>query len=338
VYKAGRTTPALAGDEQATGVAAIDLSIVIVTWNAREYTRECLESLAQQSAVLTMETIVVDNASADGTPEMIGEEFPHVRLLRNSSNLGFAKANNIGIRSSRGKYVCLVNSDVNVPGECLRKMHTYMEQNPKVGVLGPRMMDRRGLALRSYMRFPSVWNCLCNSLALDQLFKGSRLFGGTMMTDFDNRNTGEVDVLNGWFLMIRRDALNEVGLLDERFFMYGEDIDWSYRFYKAGWKRVYFAAAAALHYGGASSANAPRQFYIEMRRANLQLWRKHHAGITTPAYLVILWLHEVVRVLGHGALYLLRRSERPQEAFKIGRSLACMSWLLGARSTAAQVR
>jgi GT2 family glycosyltransferase len=311
--------------------SGIDLSIVIVTWNAREYALECLKSLQQQDGALSTEIIVVDNASADGTPDAVKREFPHVRLVENESNLGFAKANNIGIRLSNGKYICLINSDVNVPRECLPRMHAYMELNREVGVLAPRMRGRNGQIGRSYMRFPTVWNCLCRSLALDSLFKGSKAFGGTMMTDFKNDQTAEVDVLNGWFLMVRREALDKVGLLDERFFMYGEDIEWSYRFHRAGWKRVYFAGAEALHYGGASSANAPTRFYVEMKKADIQFWRKHHGRIGTLAYLLTVWVHEVVRILGHGALFLLKKSLRAEAKFKVKRSWACVAWLFGAK-------
>jgi len=316
----------------------IDLSIVIVTWNAKDYTLQCLKSLQQQDSKLSTETIVVDNASSDGTPDAVKREFSQVRLVENDSNLGFAKANNIGIRLSKGKYICLINSDVIVPPECLLRMHAYMEQNREVGVLSPRMRGRNGQVDRSYMRFPTVWNCLCHSLALDSLFKGSKAFGGTMMTDFKNEHTAEVDVLNGWFLMVRREALEKVGLLDERFFIYSEDVDWSSRFHRAGWKRVYFAGAEALHYGGASSANAPTQFYIEMQRANIQFWEKHHGRIGTLAYLLMVWLREVVRVLGHGALYCFKGSARHDAGFKVRRSLACLWWLSRSRSGGASVR
>jgi hypothetical protein len=175
-------------------------------------------------------------------------------------------------------------------------------------------------------------------LAWDSLFKGLKAFGGTMMTDFKNDHTAEVDVLNGWFLMVRREALDKVGLLDERFFIYGEDIDWSCRFHRAGWKRVYFAGAEAHHYGGASSAHAPTRFYIERRWANIQLWRKYHGRIAILAYLLLVWLHEVVRVLGYGTLYCFKGSARHEAGFKVRRSLACLSWLSRSRSGGAAVR
>ncbi len=312
--------------------SSIDLSIIIVTWNVKDYTLQCLKSLQQQDGALSMETIVVDNASSDGTPAAVRWEFSQVRLVENDSNLGFAKANNIGIRLSKGRYICLINPDVTVPPECLPRMHAYMEQNREVGVLSPRMRGRNGQVDRSYMRFPTVWNCLCHCLAWDSLFKGLKAFGGTMMTDFKNDHTAEVDVLNGWFLMVRREAMDEVGLLDERFFMYGEDMDWSYRFHQTGWKRVYFAGAGALHLCGGASANAPTCFYIEKQRANIQFWRKHHGRIGAFAYLLMVWLYQVVRVLSHGALYCFKGSAYHDAGFKVRRSLACLSWLSRSRS------
>jgi GT2 family glycosyltransferase len=306
----------------------IAISIIIVTWNGRQFTLECLDSLRFYLDDRKVEIIVVDNASSDGTPELVDQDFPWVRLIRNSSNLGFAKANNIGIVASKGRYVCLVNSDVKVPQDCLRAMEAYMEANPAVGLIGPRMLCPGELIGRSYMRFPTVWRALCNALELHCVFRDSARLSGIMMPDFDNRQTAEVDVLNGWFLMARRRAVEEVGMLDEQFFMYGEDIDWSLRFHKAGWKRVYFAGASAFHYGGASSSVEPARFYIEMKRANLLLYRKHHGVLQSVAYFTITGLHEVLRVAGNSLLKVVSTSGRSEAASKVKRSLACIQWLV----------
>ena len=306
----------------------IDITIIIVTWNAKHFACECLDSLRIFWDNPKVEVIVVDNASSDGTSEVIEQEFPWVHLIRNSANLGFARANNIGMAASAGKYICLVNSDVKVPPDCLPGMHVYMEANPSVGMLGPQMLCPNGLIGRSYMRFPTVWRGLCDAFALHRIFRSSRRLSGILMPDFDNSQTAEVDVLNGWFWMVRRQAVNEVGMLDERFFMYGEDIDWCYRFCKAGWKRVYLSGARAFHYGGASSTVAPTRFYIEMRRANLQLFRKHTNNIKTYGYLVATLLHETLRVMGNCVLILRHKSERPKAVLKMTRSVACIRWLV----------
>lgn len=305
------------------------VSIVIVTWNAREYTRECLTSLRPVEAEGHCEVIVVDNDSSDGTPEMVAKEYPWVKLIQSGANLGFAKGNNIGIRQASGRYVCLINSDVVVPPGCLEKMTDYMEAHPDIGVLGPRMRAPDGGTGLSVMKVPTVWNSLCCALGNHR--------GGYMMEDFSYDNTEDVEVLTGWFWMVRKTALDEVGGLDERFFMYGEDIDWCYRFTKGGWRVVYYAGAEALHYGAASSNNAPVRFYVEMHRANLQCFRKHHGALASGAFILVTWLHQLVRLAGYGALFVLRPCKRSSAELKIQRSLSCLGWLAdGAPSGRAQ--
>ena len=306
----------------------IDISIIIVTWNGKQFAWECLESLRIYKDDPEVEIIVVDNASTDGTAELVEQDFPWARMIRNSSNLGFAKANNIGMAASMGKFVCLVNSDVKVPPDCIQKMRKYMDITTSVGMIGPQMLSPNGRIERSYMRFPTVWRSFCNALGLHRIFRTSRILSGIMMPDFNNSQTAEVDVLNGWFLMVRRRALDEVGKLDERFHMYGEDIDWSIRFCKAGWKRAYYSGACAFHYGGASSAIAPTRLYIEMNRANLQLFRKHYGSPGHLAALAVNCLHELVRLAGYSLLGMSSKSQRSRALLKVKRSLACIQWLI----------
>jgi|HubBroStandDraft_1064217.scaffolds.fasta_scaffold00277_20 GT2 family glycosyltransferase len=303
------------------------VSVVIVVWNAKHYVVECLESLREHCAKVCSEVIVVDNASTDGTPELIAEMFPEFRLIRNPDNLGFAKANNIGIAESSGDYLCLVNSDVKFLDDCISPMVRYLSEHSTVGMLGPKMLAADGEVRRSTMRFPTVWNNFCRAIGLDSLFKGSRAFGGLLMSDFDHQTTAPVEVLNGWFLAIRRSAVERVGLLDPQFFMYGEDVDWCYRFRQAGEKVVFFAEAGAIHYGGASSSNAPLRFYLELYRATWQYWRKHHGGVAQLGFLVAFGIHHSLRLLGSGFLYLCSPSQRPHTAARFKRSLACLQWV-----------
>lgn len=310
----------------------MNLSIVVVTWNAKRIVCECLESLRGHAKDSNTETIVVDNASSDGTPKLIRENFAHVRLCQNNKNIGFAGGNNIGIKLSTGKYIGLVNSDVVVPPGCMEKMIQYMEQHPDVGMLGPKMLLKDGSIGQSCMRFPSVWNMFCRALALDQLFKGSGFLGGFLMTDFSYDRVTDVDVLTGWFWMVRRRALDQVGLLDERFFMYGEDIDWSKRFHGAGWRVVFYPGAEAVHYCGASSSNAPTRFYVEMNRANMQYFQRYHGKFLVFGFWLTTWLHEIVRIIGYGTVYLLKRAGNPEAGFKLKRSMACLRWLIGLKA------
>ena len=143
-----------------------DVSIIIVVWNAKKYVIECLESVREHCGNVSYEVIIVDNASTDGTPDLIAQRFPEFRLIRNSDNLGFAKANNIGMAQSSREYLCLVNSDVKFIGDCLSPMLNFLRQNPDVGMVGPRMLAPDGTVSRSTMRFPTIWNQVCRAFAL----------------------------------------------------------------------------------------------------------------------------------------------------------------------------
>ncbi len=320
--------PGKAGCSDMRREAAPVLSIITVTWNGRKYVEECLLSLDQQGRV-PAEVIVIDNASTDGTHELVEQMFPRFTAIRNSDNLGFAKANNIGIRLSRGKYLCLINSDVVVPSDCLNELYRYMESNPDVAVVGPQMRGHDGAVRRSTMRLPSLGNALCRAIAADRWPFLSRLVGGQMMSDFRHDHTADVQVLNGWFWMIRREAVEQVGLLDERFFMYGEDIDWCRRFLDAGWRLVFCHSANAVHYGGASSSVAPVRFYLEMHRANLQYWQKHHGPVAQFAYRSIVVVHHVIRLAGNSVAFLALPRKRVELSKKIKRSWALLVWMAG---------
>jgi GT2 family glycosyltransferase len=319
------------------------ISIVIVVWNAKKYVLECLDSLKENLAEIRaeVEVIIVDNASTDGSAELVEQRFPEFKLIRNADNLGFSKANNIGIAQASGDYICLVNSDVKFVDDCLSPMLRYLEDNPGVAMIGPKMLTAKGEAARSTMRFPTIWNSLTRALALDRVFRHSAFFGGHLMSDFDHQRTIPVEVLNGWFLLMRRSALEKVGLLDPQFFMYGEDVDWCYRFHQAGQKLVFFAGAGAIHYGGASSASAPLRFHIEMYRANLQYWRKHHGWLAQQLFLQTLAIYDTARMPGLALCYLFLPSQRQNIVFKLKRSLACLQWTIRAmtrREGAGQVQ
>jgi len=308
------------------------LSIVIVTWNGKRYALECLESLHACPTEVPIEIIVVDNASRDGTPEAIRTRFPDVNVVQNQANHGFAKANNMGVALSRGKYVCLINSDVVVSPGCLDRMLALMQTNPDIGILGPKMLCPDGSVGLSVMRLPTVWNTLCSAVALNSIFPNSRLFAGFSVKSDAIRTVKDVQVVTGWFWMVSRTALMQVGGLDERFFMYGEDIDWCRRFREAGWRVVFCGGAEALHYGGASSADTPARFYVEMRRANLQYFHKHHGTLGAVGYTLAIGIHELARIAGYSLSYCYDRSRRIEASRKVRRSLSCLRWLVGGTS------
>jgi GT2 family glycosyltransferase len=304
------------------------VSVVIVSWNAREFLVQCLNSLSTAACRYPIEVIVVDNDSDDGSPTMVERQFPAVKLFRNQANLGFAKANNVGIRHSSGKYICLINSDVKVLPSCISKLVDYMEAHADAGMVGPQIIGGDGRLQRSCRGFPTTWNMFCRALALDVILPRCRWFGGYLMPYWKHDHEKQVDILSGCFWTVRRKALDTVGLLDEDFFMYGEDMDWCKRFAKAGWGTVFVPKAEAIHYGGASSANAPVRFYVEKHRADLQYWRKHHSTPAVGLYILLTCLHLLLRATGHSLTLLHRSDGRENARHKLHRSLVALRWIV----------
>lgn len=306
----------------------IDISIIIVSWNASDFLEKCIQSILKESSNIQFEIIVVDNDSTDGSPEMLQNLFPSVNLIRNNENFGFAKANNIGIRKARGNYICLINSDVEVLPECFVRMLEYMKKNPEIGMLGPQILNPDETVQRTCRGWPTLWNLFCRAIALDTLFPKMKMFSCREMTYWAQDSIREIEVLSGCFLMVRRGAMDKVGLLDERFFIYAEDVDWCKRFWMAGWKVVYYPLAQSIHYGGASSENAPVRFYLEMQRANLCYWQKHHGGLAQKGYICIVAFHHVIRLIVAITQYFIRPSKRSQNLYKLKRNIFCIKWIL----------
>jgi len=310
------------------GATLPTVSLVVVSWNAEDYLRQCLASLFSEGHYPAADVIVVDNASSDRSPDLVARDYPQVRLIRNTTNLGFAKANNIGISAATGKYVGFVNSDVKVLPTCIGRLVNYCEAHPEVGMVGPRIIGGDGQLQRSCRGFPTVWNMFCRALALDTIFPRARLFTGYSLWHWPQDTGRNVDILSGCFWLARRKAIDDVGLLDESFFMYGEDMDWCKRFWEHGWKLSFVPSAEAIHYGGGSSANAPIRFYVERHRADLQYWHKHHSRSSVACYFGLTCLHLLLRLAGYAAAFLFRRSGREICRYKMKRSVAALKWML----------
>jgi GT2 family glycosyltransferase len=307
----------------------VDVSAVIVNWNTRQLLLDCIRSILSETAEPKLEIIVVDNDSHDGSAEAVLREFPACRVIRNPRNAGFAAANNLGIAASSGRYVCLVNSDVKLLDSCLDRMCAYMDQHAEVGMLGPLVLNRDRTIQRSVSRLPTVWNTLIQAVFFDRLFPGLPWFHSRFTNIPDLSRPSQVEVLSGCFLMVRRAALNLVGPLDERFFMYKEDVDWCKRFSEAGSAIVFYPEAKTIHYGGASSSQAPVRFLLEMETANIQYWNKHHSTVAVKTVRVISGIHYGSRLLGWAVMYLLRQKSRTLASDMVRNSAACLSWLSG---------
>lgn len=306
----------------------LDISIIIVSWNAKRFLLDCLESIrADVDHLARREIIVVDNASTDGSPDAVAEQFPEVILIREQSNLGFARANNVGIRRAAGRYLYLINSDVVVRPGSLDRFVAFMDENRKVGVSGPRVYYPDGRDQPSFWNYPTVANSLLQTFGLDfdRRFASSSPYR-TVENHFPNAK--RVQVLMGCFWVVRRSALEAVGLLDEAFFMYAEDMDWCRRFHLGGWDLVYVHEIETVHHGGGSSSSAPTRFFIEMNRSVMRYWSKHHGRIGKYFCAFNIALHQVVRIVPRLATYLFRPSARAAVTPKIQRSVACLRWVM----------
>jgi GT2 family glycosyltransferase len=306
----------------------VDVSLIIVNWNTRDLLRKCLRSVSGAAKLVRSEVLVVDNGSSDGSAGMVRHEFPWVRLIEAGSNLGFARANNIAIRESRGCYVCLVNSDVVLLDGCIDRMVFYMDGEPAIGILGPRVLNADGTLQTSCRGTPTLWNTTCRALGLDRCLPRWPLFSGLQMTYWNHDGIRSVDGILGCVWTVRRTAIDRVGLLDERFFMYAEDMDYCYRCRMAGWDVVYYPKAEVIHYGGASSRDAPTRSYVEANRSSFLYWAKYYGIAQRAGFYGVILVGELMRIARGGALY-LRVSRRREARHKIGRSVSCVLWLLG---------
>jgi GT2 family glycosyltransferase len=306
------------------------VSVIVVSWNARELLRGCLASLRQAQPACLLETIVVDNDSHDGSAEMVESEFPDARVIRSGKNLGFAGGNNLGIAAAQGDTFALVNSDALVHPGCLETLLAFLQSTPTAGLVGPKVFGADGLLQRNSRHLPSFWNTLCRALAVDRLFPGQSLLSGYEVPVAQHARTHRAQVLSGCFWLARREAVEQVGLLDDRFFFYGEDIDWCKRFSDAGWSMYFVPDATATHLGGGSSSGAPLRFSIEMLRATLKYWRKHHGAIGESTSRVLLILHHSLRLASRSLVARITRPVSPHAQHKRAEDAACLMWLLQA--------
>lgn len=247
------------------------LSIVIVSYNVRSYLEQCLDSVRKAAEGLETEVFVVDNASADDTVEAIGSRYPWVRLIANTENLGFARANNIAIRQAQGEYVLLLNPDTTVAEHTLREAVGFMDSHPQAGGAGVMMHNEDGTrAPESRRAIPTPWVS-----ALKMLGFTSRYYMSHLPWDEPAR----IEVISGAFCLLRHKALDGIGLLDEDFFMYGEDIDLSYRLLKGGWENWYLPLPI-VHYKGKSTQKSEFRYVHIFYQAMLIFFRKHYSHLS----------------------------------------------------------
>ncbi len=285
------------------------LSVIIVNYNVKYFIEQALLSVRKASEGLPVEVIVIDNNSVDGSVALMEQKFPEVKLVANTKNVGFSAANNQGIRIATGKYVLLLNPDTVVEEDTFTKTIEFMDNHPNAGALGVKMYDGKGVFLPESKRgLPTPATAFYKMTGLSALFPRSKIFNHYYLGHLDNDETQEIEVLSGAFMLLRKSVLDEIGLLDETFFMYGEDIDLSYRILKAGYKNYYYPHTRIIHYKGEStkkgSLNYVRIFYNAMiifaqkhftsSRARYYVW-----GIQLAIYLKALLtvVEQIVRQL-----------------------------------------
>jgi GT2 family glycosyltransferase len=285
-----------------------DVSIVVVNWNTRDLLAECLEAIARTSGDLDMEIIVVDNGSTDGSQDMVRQRFPQVHLIANMENLGFARANNQAIRRSQGRYVLLLNSDAFVREHTIQHVVAFMDAHPEAGMAGCKLLYEDGRLQPSCYTFPTLFTEFCIATGLDKLFSKSPLFGKYRMTYWDFGDVREVDVIVGAFMLVRATAIGEVGLMDERYFMYSEEVDWCYRFKEKGWQIYFYPHAEAVHLWGSSTGRIRVEMLIQMYRSRIGFFRQHYGRRSATLLKVLIGFNCLLRI-GPGAWYYFRTDD-----------------------------
>lgn len=254
----------------------MDVSIIIVAWNVRELLGNCLRSVYRKTMGIQFEVIYVDNGSVDGSVGMVQSDFPQTRIIENQDNKGFIKANNQGIEIAKGRYVLLLNSDTIVLDNVIARTVEFADTHPKAAVVGCRVLNPDGTLQQSCFRFYSAFNMVLMVLGLSRAFPNNRIFGRKIYGGWDYNSVKEVDVVVGCFSLVRMAAIRQVGMMDEQFFVYGDDIDWCRRFADAGWKIFFTPAGRIIHYGGQTTKQEADRFALQYHGAVLINVKKHY--------------------------------------------------------------
>ncbi len=281
------------------------LSIIIVNYNAEKFLKDCIKSIYTETKGISFDIWVVDNASCDNSVQMVKECFPEVKLIENTQNVGFAKANNMAVSKSEADYVLLLNPDTLILGNAVEKMVEFMDKNPQVGISGCKVLNKDGtlqFACRRSIPTPKV--AFFRLAGLSKLFPNSRIMAKYNLTYLDPDKSSEVDSVSGSFLMIRREVIDSIGLLDEQFFMYGEELDWCLRAKKAGWKVMYWPYAEIIHYKGECTRFNSRRATFEFYRSMYLFHRKHFARHYSCVVNSVIYIGIILKAIISGKTFL----------------------------------
>jgi O-antigen biosynthesis protein len=281
----------------------MDISVIIVNYNVKHFLEQCLFSVQAALTNVTGEVLVIDNNSTDNSIEYLQPKFPAVRFMANAENIGFGKACNQGLHVAKGKYILFLNPDTIVPEDCFEKCIQFLEPLPHAGALGIRMVDGSGKFLKESKRsFPGPLTSLYKLFGLARIFPNSKIFSRYHLGHLDEKKTHEIDVLAGAFLLVKKEVLDKTKGFDETFFMYGEDVDLSYRIQKAGYKNFYFSDSSIIHFKGEStkkgSMNYVRMFYTAMSIFVKKHYGGSKAGVFNLLIHVAIWFRAILSAIG----------------------------------------
>ncbi|HMJ47198.1 MAG TPA: glycosyltransferase, partial [Ferruginibacter sp.] len=288
------------------------LSVIIVNYNVKYFLEQCLYSVQKACRNMEAEIIVTDNNSTDGSKDFLESRFPAVKFIWNNTNVGFAKANNQAIEVAKGEYILFLNPDTLLPEDCLEKCINFFRSDTRTGALGIRMIDGSGKFLKESKRaFPSPLTSLYKLTGLASLFPRSRTFGKYHLGNLPENENHEVDVLAGAFMMIPRNVLAVIGNFDERFFMYGEDVDLSFRIQQAGYKNYYFAESNIIHFKGESTKRGSLNYVRLFYKAMSLFVKKQYSGSKAGVYIFLIQLGIITRACLSATANLLKRIGLP---------------------------
>jgi GT2 family glycosyltransferase len=269
------------------------ISIIIVSWNTAQLLENCLRSILANPPLSSLEIWIVDNASTDGSPRMVREKFPQVHLIENHENVGFARANNQALQRSTGQYCLLLNPDTLVSPGALQALVDFLDKHPKTGATGPRILNHdSSLQISSHPR-PTLTRELWYLFHLDAVLP----YAAYPKAKWQTNQPQEVDILMGACLVIRKDVLDQVGILDEGYFIYSEEVDLCYRIQRAGWHLHWIPQAEVVHFGGQSTQQVPTEMFLNLYHSKVKYFRKHYGWSAALIYKVILRLAALSRLV-----------------------------------------
>lgn len=287
----------------------LDITISIVNWNTKEYLRQCLNSIREYTRGIKYETIVVDNASSDNSTQMIREEFPYVNLIANKRNYGFAKANNQSLEVASGRYFLILNPDTKLLNNAFKKMIDFMDDHFDAGAIGCKVLNPDLTLQLSCRTFPSFSSVVWDYIFLSSYFPKNKIFGKYRMSHWNHNCICQIDQPMGCCLMIRKEALASIGVFDEKFYMYFEEVDLCYRLKKKGWQIYFTPEAQILHFGGRGTSQAEIQMFIERQRSMYKFYKKHYGNLQLLALKILIFINSIIKTSINLTKWILKLQE-----------------------------